>query len=82
MIRWGEEKRQKDPGFFCRLATSGSGCSKPVWIVSDARRETDLQYFRDSYGHITKFVRVVADQDVRKQRGFIFQKGESKAKLL
>lgn len=30
MIRWGEEKRQADPGFFCRKVVEG--VSQPVWV--------------------------------------------------
>lgn len=30
MIRWGEEKRRTDPGFFCRAAVEGA--LQPVWV--------------------------------------------------
>lgn len=30
MIRWGEEKRQVDPGFFCRKVVEG--VFQPVWV--------------------------------------------------
>ena len=30
MIRWGEEKRQADPGFFCRKVVEG--VFQPVWV--------------------------------------------------
>lgn len=30
MIRWGEERRRTDPGFFCRLAVEGA--AQPVWV--------------------------------------------------
>lgn len=30
MILWGEEKRQADPGFFCRKVVEG--VSQPVWV--------------------------------------------------
>lgn len=30
MIRWGEEKRQADPGFFCRKIVEG--VRQPVWV--------------------------------------------------
>lgn len=30
MIRWGEEKRRADPGFFCRTAVEG--VAQPVWV--------------------------------------------------
>lgn len=30
MICWGEEKRQADPGFFCRKVVEG--VSQPIWV--------------------------------------------------
>ena len=30
MIRWGEERRHADPGFFCRMAVAGA--VQPVWV--------------------------------------------------
>lgn len=34
MIRWGEEKRQADPGFFCRKVVEG--VSQPIWVSGSA----------------------------------------------
>lgn len=34
MIRWGEEKRQADPGFFCRKVVEG--ISQPIWVSGSA----------------------------------------------
>ena len=45
MIRWGEEKRNADPGYFCRIISEGPGSEKAVWIISDARRKSDIEYF-------------------------------------
>ncbi|PVD19967.1 hypothetical protein C0Q70_20461 [Pomacea canaliculata] len=75
MIRWGEERRTEDPSFFCRLATQGEGSDRPVWIVSDARRLSDLQYFHSNFRKQVITVRVTADEDVRKARGYVFTKG-------
>ncbi|XP_033750719.1 phosphomevalonate kinase-like [Pecten maximus] len=75
MIRWGEEKRNQDPGFFCRVATSGDEAKKSVWIISDARRKTDVEYFKRNFPSITKTIRVVASESIRESRGFIFTKG-------
>ena len=72
MIQWGEERRNKDPSFFCRLATEGA--EHPVWIISDARRTTDLQYFRSQYPQCIA-VRIQADEAVRVERGFAFTPG-------
>ena len=50
MIVWGEEKRNQDPGYFCRLAAATAvgegGRTWPVWIVADARRPSDVEYFQ------------------------------------
>ena len=74
MIRWGEERRDKDPGFFCRLSTLHSpGANKPVWIISDARRKTDLKYFRETYPQATVTVRVTASLKTREERYDVLQ---------
>lgn len=73
MILWGEEKRQADPGFFCRKVVEG--VSQPVWLVSDTRRMSDIQWFREVYGPVTQTVRVVASEQSRQQRGWVFTSG-------
>lgn len=73
MIVWGEEKRQADPGFFCRKVVEG--VSQPVWLVSDTRRMSDIQWFREAYGAVTQTVRVVASEQSRQQRGWVFTPG-------
>ena len=73
MIVWGEEMRKKDPGYFCRLATQKA--DKPVWLVCDARRRTDMDYFKSHYGARTVTVRVEAKEAVRVERGWVFTPG-------
>lgn len=73
MIVWGEEMRTKDPGYFCRLATREA--DKPVWLVCDARRKTDVDYFKSHYGGRTITVRVEASEAVRVGRGWVFTAG-------
>lgn len=73
MIRWGAEKRQADPGCFCRKVVEG--VSQPVWLVSDTRRASDIQWFREAYGAVTQTVRVVALEQSRQQRGWVFTAG-------
>lgn len=73
MIRWGEARRLKDPGFFCRLATRGA--RQPVWVVSDARRLSDLQWFWTEFPRQTRCVRVQSSENTRKQRGWSFTAG-------
>ena len=75
MIRWGEEKRDKDPGYFCCLATAEA--DKPVWLVCDARRPTDMDHFK-SHCHCT-VVRVVASEESRIARGWVFTDGVDNA---
>ena len=40
----------------------------PVWIVSDCRRETDVQYFQETYGSTVATVRIVASDQARTDR--------------
>ncbi|XP_004693831.1 PREDICTED: phosphomevalonate kinase [Condylura cristata] len=73
MIRWGEEMRQADPGFFCRKIVKD--VSQPIWLVSDTRRVSDIKWFREAYGAVTQLVRVVASEQSRRQRGWVFTPG-------
>ncbi|KAG8431735.1 hypothetical protein GDO86_020240 [Hymenochirus boettgeri] len=43
-----------------------------VMIVSDARRLSDLDWFRSSYGDVLQTVRVVASEQTRKARGWVY----------
>ncbi|XP_063432200.1 phosphomevalonate kinase-like [Mytilus trossulus] len=74
MIKWGEDKRTEDPGFFCRLAISKEDL-KTIWIITDARRKTDVEYFKENYTDKTFTVRVCANESIRESRGFIFTPG-------
>ena len=71
MIKWGENRRIQDVGYFCWRATEGA--SKPIWVISDARRPTDMEYFCNQFHCVT--VRVTAREDVRKSRGWVFTSG-------
>ncbi|XP_062844000.1 phosphomevalonate kinase [Trichomycterus rosablanca] len=73
MIHWGENRREKDPGFFCRMAVHRA--SQPVWIVSDCRRMSDLQWFWSEYPQQCVTVRVEASEQTRAQRGWRFTAG-------
>ncbi|XP_067365724.1 phosphomevalonate kinase [Channa argus] len=73
MIYWGETKRCQDPGFFCHLATKGA--RQPVWVVSDARRLSDLQWFWSKFPRQTRSVRIQSSEKTRQQRGWIFTSG-------
>ncbi|XP_023657176.1 phosphomevalonate kinase isoform X2 [Paramormyrops kingsleyae] len=73
MIAWGELRRKSDPGFFCRLVLMGA--TQPIWIVSDIRRLSDLQWFRMEYPTQSRSVRVEASDQTRKERGWEFTPG-------
>ncbi|XP_077285131.1 phosphomevalonate kinase [Arctopsyche grandis] len=74
MIKWSEDMRDKDYGCFCRLACENAK-SANIWIVSDIRRKTDLLWFRKTYGSKVKTVKVFADDETRKGRGWTFTPG-------
>jgi len=76
MIRWGEEKRRQDPGYFIRAVAESPGSEKSVWIISDARRQSDIRYLRDQYStDRVVLVRVEASQLTRTSRGWTFAPG-------
>lgn len=88
MKRWSDSIRANDPAFFCRKSiealndqsknevnTSADSLSLIVWIVTDARRKTDLEFFKSNYGERVKTIRIVADESVRTQRGWKFTQG-------
>ncbi|KAI1280387.1 Phosphomevalonate kinase [Halotydeus destructor] len=78
MVRWSEETRAKDPNIFLRKSIEENKAhEKPVWILTDARRVTDLDYFDGQEFKDCKVIRIriVADEDVRKARGYVFTPG-------
>uniref|UniRef100_A0A1X7TIH1 Phosphomevalonate kinase n=1 Tax=Amphimedon queenslandica TaxID=400682 RepID=A0A1X7TIH1_AMPQE len=70
MIQWGERNRESDPGYFCRLATEEQ--DKPVWLVSDCRRPSDVEYFKSHYstGHAPFPAHPSSSDEVRRSRGW------------
>lgn len=81
-ISWSDSIRAVDPSYFCRktieaidyenLDTKGTFI---LWIVTDARRKTDLEYFKSTYPGKIRTIRVVADEAVRIQRNWVFCPG-------
>ena len=71
MIRWGEEQREKDPHCFCRQAVAEA--DRPIWLVCDARRPTDMEFFTTRYRTVT--ARVVASDGERRARGWVWCDG-------
>lgn len=78
MNAWGETMRRQDPGYFCKLALQMcEAIHKKIWIITDARRLSDLCWFRDNYGGGDKIrtVRVNATEEMRCRRGWVFTSG-------
>ncbi|XP_075218540.1 phosphomevalonate kinase isoform X2 [Lycorma delicatula] len=81
MIEWGENVRRNDYGYFCNAAIEMTKDTekKPVWIISDVRRKTDLKWFNENYSNvIKKTVRVTASDEIRQERSWTFVKGFSR----
>ncbi|PAA52719.1 hypothetical protein BOX15_Mlig002561g5, partial [Macrostomum lignano] len=76
MIAWGERLRAADPGCFCRLAVQ---MAQPppdgLWVVSDVRRPTDIQYFLSAYPGRVHLLRLRASDETRTRRGWAFVPG-------
>lgn len=47
----------------------------PVWIVSDVRRKTDVEWFQNNYSGKVKTIRIEASEDTRKKRLWSFVSG-------
>ncbi|XP_033329387.2 phosphomevalonate kinase [Megalopta genalis] len=76
MAKWGENVRNRDYGYFCRAALDMYNVhDKSIWIVSDVRRKTDIQWFMQNFGSACKTVRILSDDTTRKKRGWIFVPG-------
>ncbi|KAJ6648311.1 Phosphomevalonate kinase, partial [Pseudolycoriella hygida] len=72
MILWSEEVRKQIPAFFCVDAFRSA--SKPIIIVSDVRRRTDMDFFTCLNIPLLA-VRINASDEEREKRGWIFTKG-------
>ncbi|CAG0889014.1 unnamed protein product [Darwinula stevensoni] len=76
MVAWSEEVRRRDPGYFCRLATDSDACrERPIWVVSDARRPSDVSWFQHFFPGRVKTVRMHASDELRRHRGWTFVAG-------
>ncbi len=75
MVAWGEKIRNGDAGFFCRLAVE-AGVGFPVWIVSDCRRKSDIQFFEREYSNCFVLkIRVHCSDELRALRGWSYTAG-------
>ena len=83
MVVWSEAIRASDPHFFLRLAIAEAAAKtdpKPIWLLNDARRPTDLHYFADSSEidmSATQVIklRIVSSEATRFSRGWVFTPG-------
>ena len=74
-------KRVQNPAFFCEKAIENidlnekDGETFKIWIITDARRQTDLNYFKALYPNQFKTVRIHADDHIRSARNWTFIPG-------
>jgi phosphomevalonate kinase len=80
MIAWGEDRRREDPAVFARQIVQDA--SRPLLVVTDARRTSDLAFFRSACtsegmlsGATLLTVRIEASIATRTGRGWVFTKG-------
>lgn len=73
MIRWGESQRQNNPYVFCCRASES--CTRPIWIVTDARRPTDIEYFQTHFPGKSILIRIYSSDKARHDRGWNFKEG-------
>lgn len=43
--------------------------------MSDIRRKTDIRWFKETYKDLVRIIRITADEDTRRKRGYVFQTG-------
>lgn len=55
--------------------------AKPIWIVSDVRRKTDIEWFQKNFNNVIT-IRIMTDDITRKSRGFIYTIGNFSFNLL
>uniref|UniRef100_A0A2M3ZKC3 Phosphomevalonate kinase n=1 Tax=Anopheles braziliensis TaxID=58242 RepID=A0A2M3ZKC3_9DIPT len=74
MIIWSDEQRRQDYGVFCREACRMM--QREICIVSDVRRRTDIQFFRETFERSRlRTLRIEASDDTRTGRGWRFEAG-------
>ncbi|CAH1109843.1 unnamed protein product [Psylliodes chrysocephalus] len=74
MIKWSEEERNKNLGIFCKAACDSAPITQ-IWIVSDIRRKTDIEWFKNTYGDLVKTIKITANIQIREKRGLVFTEG-------
>ena len=80
MVIWSENMRSSDPHYFTRKSLLlKNNSSYPIWMLTDARRECDMEYFVDSkeFSQDALIIRlkIVASTETRTNRGYVFTPG-------
>uniref|UniRef100_A0AC35EWN1 Phosphomevalonate kinase n=1 Tax=Panagrolaimus sp. PS1159 TaxID=55785 RepID=A0AC35EWN1_9BILA len=70
MIKFGENIREKDCGYFCCKSIEFLSSSTEYLIISDCRRPTDLGYFKSKFENVL-VIEIRANLETRTKRGFI-----------
>lgn len=74
MVTWSELYRAR-VGWNCFLEQAieeARGYEKPVWILNDARRVCDIEYFKDFPKDTIVKLRIEANDETRSSRGWSF----------
>ncbi|CAD5113275.1 DgyrCDS2455 [Dimorphilus gyrociliatus] len=74
LSNWSWNKMQEDIHIFSRIAVKEAAL-KPLWIVSDIRRTSDIKYILDKRECPHLFVRIEVSEEIRKERGWSYVKG-------
>merc|ERR1711976_239436 len=69
MVDWGEKIRGEYPSYFCEKLPDD------VNFVTDCRRISDVEYFKAKLKGKVILLKIVADENTRNARGWIFTKG-------
>lgn len=79
MVKWSEEVRKSDSDYFLKITIQESQANKyPIWMLTDARRLTDVQYFKNNVKFQNSKIislRITASDQTRKRRGWEFTDG-------
>lgn len=83
MLRLDDAIRAKEPAYFSRKAVEAAYENNSVdlmgkfklWVVTDCRQKSDLNYFKVNFPQRVKTIRIVADDAIREQRGWSFISG-------
>ena len=70
MIAFGESYRERDPYHWCRMLWDGLDARPTDVLVTDARRTTDVDFFRKCSD--CRLVRVRCDDETRRARGWAY----------